>query len=198
MPAEGPPDLRRARAVLNAAGLFFIVFGILQSGTYGWLTAEKDFTVGGVTLIQEGGLSPVWLLVAIGMVILAAYFLYAARLERRGGQPLLSPRLFRNRTSNLGLTTQGVQWLILQGSFFVVSVFLQTVGASGGNGLDPDPGHRLPTAGVGFCGPHGAQPIAEFLIRRFVIWIAGIRSCCCRHRGAKPSCSFGLCRDRHR
>jgi MFS family permease len=35
--------------------------------------------------------------------------------------------LFRNRTSNLGLVTQNMQWLILQGSFFVISVFLQTV-----------------------------------------------------------------------
>ncbi|HKG28237.1 MAG TPA: MFS transporter, partial [Thermomicrobiales bacterium] len=38
-----------------------------------------------------------------------------------------STRLFRNRTSNLGLVTQNMQWLILQGSFFVISVFLQTV-----------------------------------------------------------------------
>jgi MFS family permease len=35
--------------------------------------------------------------------------------------------LFRNRVSNLGLVTQNIQWLILQGSFFVISVFLQTV-----------------------------------------------------------------------
>jgi MFS family permease len=40
---------------------------------------------------------------------------------------LLSTRLFKNRTSNLGLVTQNIQWLIMQGSFFVVSVFLQEV-----------------------------------------------------------------------
>src|SRR3712207_9587480 len=39
--------------------------------------------------------------------------------------PLVSPALFRNRTSNLGLVTQTVQWLVMQGSFFVISVFLQ-------------------------------------------------------------------------
>ena len=37
----------------------------------------------------------------------------------------MSPSLFRNRTSNLGLVTQTVQWLVLQGVFFVISVFLQ-------------------------------------------------------------------------
>ena len=40
---------------------------------------------------------------------------------------LLPLRLFRNKTSNLGLGTQTIQWLILQGSFFVVSVYLQEV-----------------------------------------------------------------------
>jgi predicted MFS family arabinose efflux permease len=37
----------------------------------------------------------------------------------------VSPALVRSRTSNLGLGTQTVQWLLLQGSFFVISVFLQ-------------------------------------------------------------------------
>ena len=35
--------------------------------------------------------------------------------------------LFRNKIANLGLGTQVIQWLILQGSFFVVSVYLQEV-----------------------------------------------------------------------
>ena len=40
---------------------------------------------------------------------------------------LLPLRLFRNRVANLALGTQVIQWLILQGSFFVVSVYLQEV-----------------------------------------------------------------------
>jgi MFS family permease len=31
-------------AILSAAGLFFIVLGILLSSTYGWFTSEKDFS----------------------------------------------------------------------------------------------------------------------------------------------------------
>src|SRR4051794_27931441 len=94
-------------AVLSAAGLFFLVFGILQTNTYGW------------------GLSRVWLYVALGVLVLAGYFLHAAARERGGRAPLFSITLFRNRTSNLGLITQNVQWLVLQGVFFVISVFLQ-------------------------------------------------------------------------
>ena len=36
-------------------------------------------------------------------------------------------RLIRNKTSNLGLITQCVQWAMLQGSSFVISVFVQTI-----------------------------------------------------------------------
>ena len=35
--------------------------------------------------------------------------------------------MFRTRHANLGLGTQLIQWLTLQGSFFVISVFLQEV-----------------------------------------------------------------------
>lgn len=35
--------------------------------------------------------------------------------------------MFRNKTSNLGLGTQTIQWLIMQGSFFATSVYLQEV-----------------------------------------------------------------------
>jgi MFS family permease len=48
-------------------------------------------------------------------------------MERAGKEPLLSTGLLRNRTSNLGLATQNIQWLLLLGISFVVSVFLQTV-----------------------------------------------------------------------
>jgi MFS family permease len=106
LPAERPAfDV--LGAVLSAAGLFFVVFGILQTNTYGW------------------GLSRVWLYVALGLVILTGYFVHARAREHHGRTPLVSVALFRNRTSNLGLITQTVQWLVLQGVFFVISVFLQ-------------------------------------------------------------------------
>jgi MFS family permease len=40
---------------------------------------------------------------------------------------LLSTSLFRNRTSNLGMVTQNVQWAMLLGGAFVVSAYLQVV-----------------------------------------------------------------------
>jgi MFS family permease len=113
--------------ILSALGLAFVILGILQSGTYGWVRASQDFVIGDVVLIEEGGISPVWPLAGIGALFLAWFFRHIRSTERAGGQPLISTRLFRNRTSNLGLVTQNIQWLMLQGSFFVISVFLQTV-----------------------------------------------------------------------
>lgn len=114
-------------AILSAAGLFFIVVGILQADTFGFFRSTQDFVIGGNVIIPAGGISPVWLFVLIGAALLGAFFWHIGRTERAGKEPLLSTRMFKNRTSNLGLATQNIQWLVLLGLSFVVSVYLQTV-----------------------------------------------------------------------
>jgi MFS family permease len=114
-------------AVLSALGLVFVVLGILQSRDYGWVVSRKDFKIGSTVVIPKGSISPVWVFVAIGAAFLVAFFVHIRHRERAGRDPLVSPSVFRNRVSNLGLTTQTVQWLAMQGSFFVISVYLQEV-----------------------------------------------------------------------
>jgi MFS family permease len=92
-------------AVLSAVGMFFIVFGILQAGV-------------NTTLLV--------LFLVLGAAFLAAFFLYIRARERAGREPLLSIALFRNRTANLGLVTQNLQWFLLMGISFTVAVYLQT------------------------------------------------------------------------
>jgi MFS family permease len=93
-------------AILSAVGMFFVVLGILQADTNGVLTA---------------------VFIAVGAAFLIGFLLYIRARERAGREPLLSTGLFRNRTSNLGLATQNIQWFLLMGVSFVVAVFLQTV-----------------------------------------------------------------------
>ncbi len=83
----------------------FLVIGILQAGTNNTLLV---------------------IFLALGAAFLLWFFLHIRSSERDGKEPLLSTSLFRNRTSNLGLVTQNIQWLLLMGITFVVSVFLQT------------------------------------------------------------------------
>ncbi|HET9894298.1 MAG TPA: MFS transporter [Streptosporangiaceae bacterium] len=124
----GPrPAFDLVGAILSAAGLFFVVLGILRSGTYGWLTARKDFSIGGTVVIATGGVSPIWLFIGVGAVILAWFYLHIRSRERHDKAPLLHRRLFRDLTADLGLGTQLTQWLVLQGAFFVISVYLQQI-----------------------------------------------------------------------
>jgi MFS family permease len=105
-----PPDPTRpfdtTGAILSAVGMLLVVIGILQAGSNGLLMT---------------------VLLAVGVAFLLWFFLHIRSMERAGKEPLLSTGLFRNRTSNLGLATQNIQWLLLLGISFVVSVFLQTV-----------------------------------------------------------------------
>jgi len=105
-----PPD-REAQpdtvgGVLSAAGLVLVVLGIQIAADYGWAFIA---------------------LVAVGAVFLVWFFLHIRAKERKGEEPLLSTSLFRNRTSNLALVTQNAQWLLLLGTSFVVSAYLQVV-----------------------------------------------------------------------
>lgn len=105
-----PPDPTRPfdikGAVLSAVGLVLIVMGILAADNNVWLMAA---------LLVAGALTLAW------------FFLSARAMERAGREPLLSTQLFHNRTSNLGLVTQSVQWLVLMGTSFVVAAYLQVV-----------------------------------------------------------------------
>jgi MFS family permease len=121
------PAFDLAGAVLSAVGLFFVVLGVLQSRTYGFFASRQDFAVGGTVLIPKGWVSPVWLFVAVGALFLLWFFLHVRSREKKGRSVLLPLRLFRNRVSNLGLGTQTIQWLTMQGSFFTISVYLQEV-----------------------------------------------------------------------
>ena len=85
-PEEPRPRFDLTGAVLSAAGLFFVVLGLLQSRTYGFGKSRQDFTIGTTVIIPKGGISPVWLFVAIGALFLLWFFLYtrSGRAQRPG------------------------------------------------------------------------------------------------------------------
>jgi MFS family permease len=106
LPADPTRHFDLRGAVLSAAGLVLVVMGILAVDDNAWLC---------VGLIVGGVLVLVW------------FFLSIRSTERAGKEPLLSSAVFKNRTANLGLVTQNVQWLLLLGTSFTVAAFLQTV-----------------------------------------------------------------------
>jgi MFS family permease len=106
VPADPARPFDIVGAILSALGLVVLVGGILAA---------------------DQNLALMVILLVAGALILAGFFIWIRRRERAGKEALLSTGLFRNRTSNLALITQNVQWAVLLGSSFVVSVFLQTV-----------------------------------------------------------------------
>jgi MFS family permease len=155
-----PPDPSRpfdtVGAVLSGIGLFCVVFAILQIGTHNVLAA---------------------VFAAIGTAFLIWFFLYIRATERAGKEPLLSTELFKNRTSNLGLVTQIMQWMLLMGVSFVVSVFLQTV--RGYNAIETGVIFTAATVGV-LASSLGAERFATrraqktLIVAGFVGSLAGI------------------------
>jgi predicted MFS family arabinose efflux permease len=136
--------------------MFFVVFGILQADTDGALMA---------------------VLLAAGVAFLVWFFLYTRGRERAGKEPLLSLGLFKNRTSNLALVTQNIQWLLLMGTSFVVAVFLQTV--RGYNAIETGVTFTAATVGV-LLSSLAAERLAKrrsqrtLIMAGFVITVAGI------------------------
>jgi MFS family permease len=155
-----PPDRSRrfdtAGGALSAGGMFFVVIAILQIGVNGLLVA---------------------VFMALGAGLLFWFFMHIRSLERRGIEPLLSMSLFRNRTSNLAMVTQNVQWLLLMGSAFVVSVYLQVV--RGYSAIDTGLVFTAATVGI-LASSLAAERLAKrhaqnTLIRAgFLITLAGI------------------------
>jgi len=92
--------------ILSAAGLVLVVTGVLA--------ADNDLLLSAA-------------LVLLGALLLGLFWLHIRRREREGAEALLSTSVFRNRVANLGLVTQNVQWLLLMGTAFVVSAYLQVV-----------------------------------------------------------------------
>src|SRR4051794_7733226 len=105
-----PPDPTKpfdaVGAILSAVGMLFVVLGVLQAGS--------NYALMTVFLV-------------LGAVFLVGFFFSIRARERAGKEPLLSTGLFKDRTCNLALITQNMQWLVLLGTSFVVSVYLQTV-----------------------------------------------------------------------
>ena len=143
-------------AVLSAAGLVLVVMGVLS--------ADNNVVLMAVLL-------------AVGALVLGLFFVHIRARERNREEPLLSTGLFRNGTSNLGLVTQNVQWLLLIGTAFVVSAYLQVV--RGYNAIQTGVIFTAATGGI-LLSSLAAERLAKkhpqrtLIIAGFVTTIAGV------------------------
>ena len=126
MKPEHPPKLDFVGAALSAAGLGLIVFGILQSSSWGWLRPVDAPTIGGED-ITPFGFSVVPFLIVGGVFLLWFFSLWEERRDRLDRDTLLDRTLLYIKTLRAGLGTLMSQQLVLMGTFFVLPVYLQVV-----------------------------------------------------------------------
>ena len=103
--------------LLSAAGLVLIVYGLLQSKTWGWVLPTQDVSI--------LGLSPVPYFVAAGGVLVWLFFKRQRQLMRAGRPPLLDPDILKIEQLRAGVGSLGLQYTVTAGLFFVVPIYLQ-------------------------------------------------------------------------
>ena len=119
--AELPPEkgvkLDLVGTALSAVGLGLIVYGVLRSGSWGWVKPESHAP-------EWLGLSPViWLLTA-GAIVLLLFLSWEDRLIAQGKEPLINLPRLRNPVLRGGLIAFMFQYMVQMGLFFVIPLFL--------------------------------------------------------------------------
>ena len=103
--------------LLSAAGLGAIVYGVIRSGTWGFVQPKPDAP-------HWLGMSPViWLLLG-GGVILVLFALWENRRLHRHQAALLDPHMLKVPRLQGGLTAFFFQFTLQAGLFFVIPLFL--------------------------------------------------------------------------
>jgi MFS family permease len=116
-PRETDVHLDPVGTLLSAAGLGMIVFGLIRSGTWGFVQPKPDAP-------QWLGTSPVVWLILGGGAVLTLFVLWESRRIRQNKSALVDPSMLRVPGFQAGLTSFFFQFLLQAGLFFVIPLFL--------------------------------------------------------------------------
>jgi len=111
--------------VLSSAGLITVVLGIVMASAYGLFISRVDVEVFGQVVLTAGQISPTVILVSIGLLFLIAFVLVKRSRDRHHHDTLLDLNLFGNRAVSSGTSVQLLQYLVLTGSIFALSLYVQ-------------------------------------------------------------------------
>lgn len=111
---------------LSATGLLALVYGIIESSTYGWWKVLKPFEFFGHSF-APAGLSVAPYAIGLGIILLLIFGWWQRFLETHNHTPLVSTHLFQNGQFTSGVTVVTLMSLGMVGMIFAVPVFLQSV-----------------------------------------------------------------------
>lgn len=112
--------------VLSSTALFSMVTAFLLAGYYGWWEARRPFMLGG-TGLNPWGLSPTPWLIALGLLLAAAFIHWQFRREKQDRTPLVRLRILANGDLMAGVSTYVFRSIALSGFLFVLPLYHQSV-----------------------------------------------------------------------
>jgi MFS family permease len=138
---EQKVNLDLTGVALSSIGLTSIVYGIIESSTYGWFAAKKAYEIFGNSY-NLFGLSITPFLVALGVLLLVAFVIWELRVEKSGKEPMIRVEIFKNPTFSYGIATQttlfsGFTGIITYGVVFFYLTVLQLDSLGAGLALIP-------------------------------------------------------------
>jgi len=113
-------------SLLSAGGMGLLVFGVLQSKTWGWITPLNSPSINGKE-IAPLGISLVAYLILSGIIVLLLFVQRQKMLEQTGQEPLLKIPLLLIPALRSGLLGFMSQYFAIAALFFVIPVYLQTI-----------------------------------------------------------------------
>lgn len=116
------PDL--PSIFLSAFGLGSLVYGIIESSSYGWVTSKSAYEIFGHQY-SLGGTSITLYALLVSVVFLTAFMYRQALLQRTNRLPLVSLGIFKNKQFMAGTTVTLIVAMTQFGFFFVLPIFLQ-------------------------------------------------------------------------
>ena len=116
-PAEHGVKLDLVGTALSATGLGLFVYGLLRSGTWGFVQPKPNAP-------EWLGLSPVIWLMTAGALVLLLFLSWEDHLIAQGREPLINLPRMRNPVLRGGLVAFMFQYLLQAGLFFVVPLYL--------------------------------------------------------------------------
>ncbi|MFE1665438.1 MFS transporter [Microbacterium sp. P02] len=122
--APQPTRIDVLSVLLSAVGLVLVVFGMLQSKTWGWILPLHSPVVGGREVAPLGISLTAWFVV-LGAALLLFFVRRQQSLVRAGRSPLVHVEMFSIAQLRSGLSVLGAQYAVTAGLFFMVPVYLQ-------------------------------------------------------------------------
>lgn len=112
--------------ILSSVGMILLVFGVLQSRTWGWIEPLTKPEINGVAIVPLG-ISIVMYLVVAGIIVLKLFYNRQVKLANQGKQPLLNPDLIKIPILRSGLLLFMAQYFTIAAIFFIIPVYMQTI-----------------------------------------------------------------------